>query len=129
MTNYNKSPSPTPDTDPDFYGRFEQSPAPPYSPPTPLPPPPFFIQEEEARATFRKTNKRKVAGPERISSAVLNHCAAQLAPTFTNILNISLCQCTVPQCFKDSIIIPVPKSNKISCLNNFRPIALTSSWS
>ncbi|KAJ8364950.1 hypothetical protein SKAU_G00137810 [Synaphobranchus kaupii] len=54
------------------------------------------------------------------------YCADQLAPVFTDIFNTSLRQCTVPQCFKQSIIIPVPKSTKITCLNDYRPVALTS---
>ncbi len=32
----------------------------------------------------------------------------------------------VPTSFKKSIIIPVPKNNKPSCLNDYRPVALTS---
>ena len=50
----------------------------------------------------------------------------QLAPVITNIFNTSLPQCKVPRCFKDSTIITIPKSSKISCLNDYRPIALTS---
>ncbi len=32
----------------------------------------------------------------------------------------------VPTSFKKSDIIPVPKNNKPSCLNDYRPVALTS---
>ncbi len=32
----------------------------------------------------------------------------------------------VPTSFKKSVIIPVPKNNKPSCLNDYRPVALTS---
>lgn len=133
MTSYKKRPCPSLDSNSDladtlnnFYGRFEQQPIP--SIPTPVPPPlpQFHIQEEEVRASFRKNKKRKAAGPDGVTPAVLKHCAAQLAPIFTFIFNCSLSQCTVPKCFKDSVIIPVPKTNKISCLNDYRPIALTS---
>ena len=64
--------------------------------------PPFCIQKDEVRATFKKMNIRKAAGPDRISPALLSHCAAQLAPVFSNIFNTSLSQCTVPQCFKQT---------------------------
>lgn len=60
---------------------------------------------------------RRAAGPDGISPARLSHCAAQLAPLFCNILNISLSQCTVLQCLKLSTT---------TCLNDFRPVALTS---
>ena len=45
---------------------------------------------------------------------------------FTNIFNASLDLCHVPVCFKSSIIIPVPKKAKITGLNDYRPVALTS---
>ena len=32
----------------------------------------------------------------------------------------------VPTSFKNSVIIPVPTNNKPSCLNDYRPVALTS---
>ncbi len=32
----------------------------------------------------------------------------------------------VPTSFKKSVIIPVPKNSKPSCLNDYRPVALTS---
>ncbi|KAM3866909.1 uncharacterized protein ACN63O_008607 [Diretmus argenteus] len=85
-----------------------------------------FISEEEVRKEFRKLDKRKAAGPDGVSPAVLSHCANQLAPPFTDLYNSILRHCTAPDCSKDSIIIPIPKSNKITCLNNYRPIALTS---
>ncbi len=44
----------------------------------------------------------------------------------TSIFNESLATSVVPTSFKKSIIIPVPKNNKPSCLNDYRPVALTS---
>ena len=37
-----------------------------------------------------------------------------------------LSQCKIPHCFKKSTIIPVPKKSTASCLNDYRPVALTS---
>ncbi len=45
---------------------------------------------------------------------------------FTSIFNESLATSVVPTSFKKSIIIPVPKNNKPSCLNDYRPVAITS---
>ena len=75
---------------------------------------------------FFKQNVRKAAGPDQLSPAVFRHCADQLAYVFTDIFNFSLHQCAVPQCFKASVIIPVPKTAKTIELNDFRPVALTS---
>ncbi|KAI5626796.1 gastrula zinc finger protein XlCGF28.1-like [Silurus asotus] len=49
----------------------------------------------------------------------------QLADVFTDIFNISLSSKVVPTCFKTTTIVPVPKKSTISCLNDYRPIALT----
>ncbi len=43
--------------------------------------------------------------------------------------NLSLSLSVVPSCFKKSIIVPIPKKNKITCLNDWRPVALTPIFS
>ena len=45
---------------------------------------------------------------------------------FADIFNRSLDLCTVPECFKSATIVPVPKRAKVSSLNDYRPVALTS---
>ena len=50
----------------------------------------------------------------------------QLAPVFTDILNISLQLQPVPRCFISSVIVPVPKKPKVTQLNDHRPVVLTS---
>ncbi len=69
---------------------------------------------------------RKAAGPDGINGRVLRSCADQLAGLFTSIFNESLATSVVPTSFKKSVIIPVPKNSKPSCLNDYRPVALTS---
>ncbi len=75
---------------------------------------------------FRKKKSRKAAGPDGISPACLKVCADQLAPIFTQTFNRSLELCEVPCCFKRSTIIPVTNKPKITGLNDYRPVALTS---
>lgn len=43
----------------------------------------------------------------------------------TAIFNTSLSQDTIPTCLKTSTIVPVPKASTVSCLNDYRPVALT----
>ncbi len=69
---------------------------------------------------------RKAAGPDGITGRVLRSCADQLAGLFTSIFNESLVTSVVPTPFKKYVIIPVPKNSKPSCLNDYRPVALTS---
>ncbi|KAI3364235.1 hypothetical protein L3Q82_011035, partial [Scortum barcoo] len=54
-------------------------------------------------------------GPDGIPGRALKVCADQdqLADVFADIFNISLLQSVVPTCFKETIIVPVPKKTKI----------------
>ena len=88
--------------------------------------PPFAVDEYVVRSMFQRLNSRKAAGPDNISSCLLKLCADQLSSVFTDIFNVSLSQCKIPHCFKKSTIIPVPKKSTASCLNDYRPVALTS---
>jgi hypothetical protein len=45
---------------------------------------------------------------------------------FNNIFNLSLSESEIPTCFKQTTIVPVPKNTKVTCLNDYRPVALTS---
>ncbi|KAK3516299.1 hypothetical protein QTP70_009421 [Hemibagrus guttatus] len=86
----------------------------------------FIISEHDVRRAFRRVNTRKAAGPDGISGRVLRACADQLAPVITVIFNLSLIQSVIPTCFKESIIVPVPKKTHPASLNDYRPVALTS---
>ncbi len=58
-----------------------------------------------------------------IPGRVLQACAFQQAGIFTDIFNLSLSLSVVLSCFKKSTIVPIPKQNKITCLNDWRPVA------
>ncbi len=79
--------------------------------------------------SFKRVNIRKAVGSDGIPGRVLKACAFQLAGVFTDIFNLSLSLSVVPSCFKKSIIVPIPKKNKITCLNDWRPVALTPIFS
>ncbi len=83
------------------------------------------LSEDEVRRELRRVKVRKAAGPDGITGRVLRSCADQLAGLFTSIFNESLATSVVPTSFKKSVIIPVPKNSKPSCLNDYRPVALT----
>lgn len=52
---------------------------------------------------------------------VLRACAE----VFTNNFNLSLTHAVVPTSFTTTTIVPTLKQNAVSCLNDYRPIALT----
>ena len=137
ITNYKKKSAPLDDSDKDlpdklneFYARFDRQNTTPVTvqPPDPAHPlpPPFVIEESDVRALFQKQSSRKAGGPDGVSAPTLRHCSAQLAPVFTPIFNLSLEQSLVPRCFKTSTVIPIPKKPKVTSLNDYRPVALTS---
>ncbi len=76
------------------------------------------ISEDEAQRELRRVNIRKTAGPDGITGRVLRSCTDQLAGLFTSIFNESLATSVVPNSFRKSVIIPVPKNSKPSCLND-----------
>jgi hypothetical protein len=40
------------------------------------------------------------------------------------IFNLSLSESIIPTCFKKTTIGPVPKNTKVTCLNDYRPVAM-----
>ncbi len=67
-------------------------------------------------------------GPDGIPGRVLRACAFQLAGVFRHFqpLPLSVCGSIMLQ---KSTIVPIPKKNKITCLNDWRPVALTPIFS
>ncbi|KAI5627505.1 gastrula zinc finger protein XlCGF28.1-like [Silurus asotus] len=93
-----------------------------------IPPPTdqvLCLTTAEVRKTLCRVNPRKSAGPDNIPGRVLRECAEQLADVFTDIFNISLSGNVVLTCLKTTTIVPVPKKSTVSCLNDYRPVALT----
>ncbi|KAK3548505.1 hypothetical protein QTP70_013354 [Hemibagrus guttatus] len=143
ISNY-KTPSPSTEANQqlaedlnEFYCRFETASLTPHAPSEhlstqPLTPPAtplsslpaLWISEDDVRQIFLKQKRRKAPGPDGVTPACLKTCADQLAFIFSQIFNRSLCE--VPACFKHSTIIPIPKKPKITGLNDYRPVALTS---
>ncbi|MCI4387230.1 hypothetical protein PGIGA_G00071660 [Pangasianodon gigas] len=76
--------------------------------------------------SLKAVNPRKAPGPDGVHGRVLRSCANQLAEVLTDIFNLSLRLSVIPTCFKKTTIVPVPKKSVVTCLNDYRPVALTS---
>ena len=76
--------------------------------------------------TFKRGNPHKNTSPEGIPRSVLRVSADQLSGVFTDIFHLSLSQSADPTSFKMSTIVPVPKKAKVTELNDYRPVPLTS---
>ncbi len=112
-----------PDTLNHVYSRFEmQNDTPAQKLPTPPNDQALCLSAADVRKTLSRINPRKAVGPDNIPGRVLKDCAAQLTDVLTDIFNTSLSQAVVPTCLKSTTII---KKSPVSCLNDYRPIALT----
>ena len=65
-------------------------------------------------------NIHKALGPDGLPGLVLKACVDQLTSVFTDIFNLSLTKSVIPTGFH------VPKDVRLTCLNDYRPVALTS---
>jgi hypothetical protein len=84
------------------------------------------LSAADVTKTFEQVNIRKAAEPDGLPGRVLRACADQLESVFTYIFNLSLSESVIPTCFKQTTIVPMPKNTKVTCLNYYRPVALTS---
>ncbi|KAI5618694.1 gastrula zinc finger protein XlCGF28.1-like [Silurus asotus] len=110
----------------DFYARFEVQNNVAARRTTPPPTDQVLcLTTAEVRKTLCRVNPRKSAGPDNIPGRVLRKCAEHLVDVFTDIFNISLSSKIVPTCHKTLTIVPMLKKSTVSCLNDYRPIALT----
>ncbi|KAI3364079.1 hypothetical protein L3Q82_010908 [Scortum barcoo] len=96
------------------------------SPPSTPPCSSLLLTTHQVRNALKKNRARKAAGPDGISSRLLKSCADQLCGIFRYTFNLSLKLWRVPQLWKTSCIVPVPKTPHPKELNSYRPVALTS---
>ncbi len=83
---------------------------------------PLSLSVADVTRSFKRVNIQKAVDPDDIPGCVLKACALQLAGVLTDIFNLSLSLSVVPACSKKSTIVPIPKKNKITCLNDWTPI-------
>ena len=108
-----------------FYARFDRENTDSVLSPLPSSDPVPVLSSHEVRRVLRSINIRKAAGPDGVLGRVLKDCAAELTDVFTSIYNTSLSTSWVPACFKAATIVPIPKQSNVTCLNDYRPVALT----
>ncbi len=93
------------------------------------------ISVADVTQSFRWVNIHKAVGPDGIPGRVLRACAFQLAGVFTDIFNLSLSVCgslmlkkKIHHCAHTKEKLK-KKKKKITCLNDWRPVALTPIFS
>ena len=84
----------------------------------------LVISENETRKEFLNVNANKAKGPGGLTGK-RKTCASQLWHIYSHIFNLSLSTSSIPNIWKTSKIIPVPKKEKVTTVNDLRPVALT----
>ena len=82
------------------------------------------IQQTKVTTLLKKTKIGKAAGPDAICGRTLHYCAEQLSEAFTVIFQKCADSGDIPDLWKTSTVIPIPKTKSPKDLNEFRPIAL-----
>ena len=77
-------------------------------------------------ALLRNLDVKKASGADNIPAIVLQHCAIEIAPMLTTIIQKSLDTHDVPTDWKQATVSPVFKKGDRSKPENYRPISLTS---
>ena len=60
------------------------------------------------------------------ADATLQDCFASTDWKMFRDFNLSLTKSVIPTCFKQTPIVPVPKAVKVTCINEYRLVVLTS---
>jgi hypothetical protein len=68
------------------------------------------VPDDCVSKTFKQVNIHKAAGPDGFLGRVLRACVDQLESVFTDIFNLSLTESVIPICFKQTTIVPVPRT-------------------
>ena len=69
--------------------------------------------------TFTQVNIHKAAAQMDYQDISSEHALTNRQVTFST-------ESVTPTCFKQTTIVPVPKNAKVTCVNDYRPVALTS---
>ena len=86
----------------------------------------LLCTEEEVYGLLSSLDVSKASGPDGISARMLKMTADFIAPSVCKLFNISLQAGRVPQGWKQSTIVPVPKASPACTPNSYRPVSLLS---
>ena len=87
-------------------------------------PPNLVITPDEVILLFRKTKPHSASGPDVISAWMLRTFAEEAASSIASLFNLSLSLGKLPNDWKCSNIVPIPKETNKSNVRFYRPISL-----
>ena len=88
------------------------------------------IEEQEVSSVLKNLNTLKATGLDRLSTKILQACAAELAAPLTFLFNLSLSKGIYPDQWKEALVNPIYKGKGSKSLpGSYRPIFLLSNVS
>ena len=67
-----------------------------------------------------------ILGPDGISARMLKATSESIAPSLTNLFNLSIAKGHFPKLWKAARVVPIPKSTTKHSPSGYRPISLLS---
>ena len=86
----------------------------------------LYCSEEEVFELLSHLDTSKSNGPDGISARMLKHTAISITPSITWLFNLSIRIGKIPNAWKVSHVVPIPKSSTMHDPKNYRPISLLS---
>ena len=84
------------------------------------------LSTADVSKTFKQINIHKPAGPDGLPGHVLRTCAWPTGKCLDWQFQSLPVWSVISTCFTQTTIVPVPKSSKVTCLNDYQPVALIS---
>ena len=84
----------------------------------------FYCTTDEVEHMLKKLDCSKACGPDKISAQMLKYIASSIAPSIARLFNHSIHCAKLPDQWKLSMIVPIPKASRMSEPGNYRPISL-----
>ena len=86
----------------------------------------IVLEPHTVTKVFKSIQSNKATGPDNMSAFLLKTFAEELSPVWHKLYQLSIDTHTVPNLWKKSIIIPVPKKACPQENKDYRPVAITS---